>query len=178
MLFFLLAAAGFAVAAGAAEPWTVFAPGEGRFTVELPGPPALERDARLTPVGYVYQTKYWLRTGDALLAVELHDIPPIASALTTDGMILDSARDGVIENENGTLLEARALDFRGSPAREFTYRFPGEAPLVERVLAVLVGSRLYLLTGMTAHAPASHPDITRFFASFRVWTEGETDVAE
>jgi hypothetical protein len=153
----------------------VFSPAEGRFAVELPGPPALERDARLTPVGYVHQTKYWLRAGDALLAVELHDIPAIAAALMTDEGILDRARDGVIENENGTLLEAHALAFQGAPAREFTYRLPGDAPLVERVLVVLVESRLYLLTGMAARAPASHPDIARFFASFRVWKEGETD---
>jgi hypothetical protein len=139
----------------------------------MPGEPALERHARLTPVGYVYQDKYWLREGDVLLAVEMHDLPAVAAALLSDDSILDQAREGLLSDVKGTLLEGRDLVFQGAPAREFIYRLPGKARLAERVLAVLVGSRLYLVTGM-ARAPAADPDVARFFTSFRVWSESET----
>src|SRR5688572_493 len=53
--------------------WPVFAPDGGRFSVELPAAPTVERDSTWTPVGSVEMTKYWERVGDALLAVEVHD---------------------------------------------------------------------------------------------------------
>src|SRR5262245_24867761 len=81
--------------------WPVFAPADGRFAVELPGPPVVERDSHWTPVGSVVMTKYWLRVGDSLLAVEMHDIPPVASALISDDRILDGARDGVLNDVSG-----------------------------------------------------------------------------
>lgn len=163
-----------AVVAGAvasAGEWAPFAPRDGRFAVELPGSPAVERDSHWTPVGRVAMTKYWLRVGDALLAVEVHDIPAVAAALVSDDRILDQARDSLIRDVRGTLIEGRTLEFSGAPAREFRYRLRGKALLDERVLAVLMGTRLYLVTGM-ARAPASNPEVARLFASFRCWREG------
>lgn len=163
-----------ALLAGAAAPageWAVFAPHDGRFSVELPGAPAIERDSFWTPVGSVAMTKYWLRVGDALLAVELHDLPPVAAALVPDDRILDQARDSLLRDVGGTLVESRAVEFSGAPARDFRYRLPGAAQLEERVLAVLVGTRLYLLTGM-ARAPVSDPGVAHLFASFRCWRNG------
>jgi len=160
-----------ALAPAAAAEWSVFAPPDGRFTVELPGAPAVERDSHWTPVGSVTMTKYWRRVGDALLAVELHDLPPVAAALVSDDRILDQAREGVLRDTGGALLEGRALEVQGSPARDFTYQLPGSARLSEHALAVLVDGRLYILTGL-ARAPASDPAVARFFGSFRCWREG------
>ena len=155
-------------AVSARADWTAFAPDGARFAVELPGAPAVERDAHWTPVGSVRMTKYWLRAGDTLLAVELHEIPSVASALISDQRILDQARDSLLSDVGGTLLSGRELEFQGAPARDFVYRLPGRAQLAERVLAVLVENRLYLVTGM-ARAPDSDPEVARFFTSFRWW---------
>jgi hypothetical protein len=163
-----LAVAALAASAVRASGWPVFAPADGRFAVELPGQPVIERDSHWTPVGSVVMTKYWLRVGDSLLAVEMHDIPPVASALVSDDRILDGAREGVLHDVSGTQIEGKSLTYQGAPARDFRYRLPGEARLEERVLAVLVERRLYLVTGM-ARAPESDPDVARFFASFRCW---------
>src|SRR5262245_44927588 len=168
-----LAFAAFAATARAAE-WTDFTPDGGRFAVALPGAPAVERDSTWTPVGYVYMTKYWLRVGDALVAVEVHDIPPVASALVSDDRILDQARDALLRDVDGTLIEGRATVFQGAPARDFLYRLPGRARLAERVLAVLVDRRLYVVTGM-ARAPTAEPDVSRFFGSFRCWRKNGRD---
>jgi hypothetical protein len=148
--------------------WPVFAPADGRFAVELPSQPVVERDSHWTPVGSVVMTKYWLRFGDSLLAIEMHDIPPVASALISDDTILDGARNGVLHDVSGTQIEGKSLTYQGAPARDFRYRLPGQARLQERVLAVLVERRLYLVTGM-AREPATDPDVARFFASFRCW---------
>ena len=164
----LLVALAALAAAPARADWSAFAPDGARFSVQLPGSPAVERDAHWTPVGSVRMTKYWLRAGDVLLAVELHDLPAVASALISDQRILDQARDSLLSDVGGTLLESRALENSGAPAREFVYRLPGRAQLAERVLAVLVDTRLYLVTGM-ARAPDSDPEVARFFASFRWW---------
>jgi hypothetical protein len=158
------------VAASARADWSPFAPADARFAVELPGAPSIEHDSTWTPVGSVSMTKYWLRIGDALVAVEVHDIPAVASTLISDDMILDRARDALLRDVDGTLLESRALEFAGAPARDFLYRLPGRAQLAERVLAVLVDRRLYLVTGM-ARAPGEDPQVARFFSSFRCWRE-------
>jgi len=163
-----------ALLVGAAAPageWAEFAPRDGRFAVELPGVPAIERDSHWTPVGSIAMTKYWLRAGDALLAVELHDLPAVAAALVSDDRILDQARDSLLRDVGGTLVESRTVEFSGAPARDFRYRLPGAAQLEERVLAVLRDTRLYLITGM-ARAPASNPEVAHLFASFRCWREG------
>ncbi|HKA15158.1 MAG TPA: hypothetical protein VKH41_09095 [Myxococcota bacterium] len=162
----------FAIAPARAAEWSVFAPPDGRFAVEFPGGPAVERDSHWTPVGSVAMTKYWRRVGDALLAVEMHELPPVAAALVSDDRILDQAREGVLRDTGGALLEGHALEVRGSPARDFTYQLPGEARLSERALAVLVGRRLYIVTGM-ARAPASDPAVARFFGSFQCWGEAD-----
>ena len=159
-----------ALAASAANDWSEFAPAGGRFAVALPGRPAVEYDATATPVGTVQMTKFWLRVGDALLAVEMHDLPPVASALLSDDMVLDQAREGLLDDVGGTQIESRSLDYRGAPARDFRYRVAGAGHLEERVLAVLVDARLYLVTGM-ARAPQSDPDVERFFGSFRWWRQ-------
>jgi hypothetical protein len=156
--------------------WTAFAPDGGRFAVELPGAPAVEGDSHWTPVGSIAMTKYWLRAGDALLAVEVHDIPAVAAALVSDDRVLDEARDSLIRDMGGTLIEGRALALSGAPARDFRYRLPGKAKLEERVLAVLLDTRLFIVTGM-ARSPASDPEVGRFFASFRFWSEGQAPAA-
>ena len=161
-----------AVIAGSARAaeWAKFEPEGARFTVDLPGVPAIDRDSTWTPVGSVTMTKYWLRIDDALVAVEIHDIPPVAATFISDDTILDQARDALLRDVDGTLIEGKATVFQGAPARDFVYRVPGKAQLVERVLAVLVDRRLYLVTGM-ARAPGADPEVARFFASFRCWRE-------
>lgn len=165
-----LALAALVGARARADDWPRFAPDTGRFSVDLPGSPAIERDSTWTPVGSVRMIKYWLRVGDALLAVEVHDIPAVAASVISDDTILDQARDSLIRDVDGALVGTRSLEFSGAPARDFLYRLPGRAALAERVLAVLVERRLYLVTGM-ARDPETDPQVVRFFGSFRCWRE-------
>jgi hypothetical protein len=157
-----------------AETWKRFAPPGGGFSIEMPGEPSSERDEHFTPVGSVVETKHWLAVEGAELAVETHDIPTLAAAMMSDAMLLDQARDGVIENEGGTAITSHELEFEGAPARAFTYRYPGEPLRLERVLTVLVGARIYLLTG-TGADPSGHPAVARFFDSFTFAAQLDAD---
>jgi hypothetical protein len=171
LLFASLLAPGGTSAVG--EDWQAFAPPGGGFRIEMPGEPLREIAERLTPIGIVRETKYWLAIDSVELAVETHDVPTLAAALMGQDALLDRARSGVIDNEEGIPLGSRELVFQGAPARRFTYRYPGRPPRQELAMTVLVGSRIYLLTG-TGSDPVSHPIVRRFFASFGLLDPDET----
>lgn len=160
--------------ASAAEgSWRVFTSRDGRFRVELPGEPQLDRSQRSTLLGAVEETKYTLRFGEALVAVEVHDIPRLAARMLPASSILDRVRAGVVSDMQAELVDSRDTTLQGHEARDFSYRISGESPLVERALVALVGNRIYLVTGMAPDSPGAHPEIARFFASFRFWASGD-----
>lgn len=171
----LLLCAGPVAAAGPAAPpegWIVFSPEGGRFRIEIPAEPLPETGSRFTPVGPVEERKWWLVANEVELAVETHDVPTLGAALTSDDAILDRARDGVIASKGGSPLDSRALEVQGAPAREFRYAIPASATAPAReglARTILVGRRVYLLTGTAAETPELHPAVLRFFASFRFW---------
>jgi hypothetical protein len=151
-------------AEGAAR-WSPFAPPGAGIQIEMPGTPRQEIREHWTPLGVVREKKYWLSAEGAELVVETHDVPAIPAAWMGHERVLDRARDGVLDHVDGIVLESHALSFEGAPARAFVYRHPGAPTRTERVLAVLVGSRLYLLTGTSADA-RDHAGVLRFFDSF------------
>lgn len=112
-------------------------------------------------------TKYTLRVGDALVAVETHDFPALATSLFSSGTILEQTRSGVLKDMHARQLESHLLTRQDMPALDFTYEVPGAPPRYERALAVLVRSRIYLVTGMAERSPGSHPAIEHFLESFR-----------
>jgi hypothetical protein len=150
--------------------WRLFSPPGGGFHIEMPGVPRRESQEHLTPGGSVRETSWWLAVDGAELAVETHDLPALATLLMSEASLLDRARDGVVENDGGELLSSESVVLQGAPARVFTWRYPGEPVRLERGLTLLVGERIYLLTG-TGADPAAHPAVTRFFDSFRLATE-------
>lgn len=157
--------------------WQVFASEEGRFQVELPEPPRVESRRHSTLFGAVEETKFVLHLGDdVVVAVEVHDIPRLAARIVPASTILERARRGVLEDMDAEQVEASEVTLQGFPGRDFTYRVPADASLetarYERALAVLVGSRLYLVTALAPGSPGARPEIAHFFASFRFWRKG------
>jgi hypothetical protein len=149
--------------------WSTFESEAGRFHVELPAAPEVHTETSSTFFGAVSHTKYTLRVGDALVAVETHDFPALATSLFSSASILEQTRSGVLEDMQARQLEAHALTLQDMPALDFTYEVPGAPPRIERALAVLVRNRIYLVTGMAERSPGSHPEIRRFLESFRFW---------
>ena len=138
----------------------------------MPGELRPEVESRLTPVGSVHERKWWLVIDGVELAVETHDVPTVGVAITPEDVILDRSRQGVIESKGGREIDSREIEVQGAPAREFRYAIPaaeGGRASVGVARTILVGRRVYLLTGTAAEAPEAHPDVTRFFSSFRFW---------
>lgn len=153
--------------------WRSFVSETGRFQVELPADPLEEPDEEhFTLLGPVTGEKYTLRSGDLVLAVEVRDIPALARTLVPTDSILEKTREGVIDDMGAVEVQERHVTLGGLPARDFVYRIPGQPPVFERALAVLVGRRLYLVTGQAAGRPGSSPELEHFFGSFRFWSEG------
>lgn len=157
----------------AAGHWSVFESEAGRFRVELPGEPRLERSERSTLLGAVTAEKYILRLGEVVVVVETHDIPRLAARIVPTRVILDQTRSGVLEDMRARMVTSSEITLQGYPARDFTYRVASRPPQLERAIVVLVGSRIYLVTGLAPESPGERPDLARFFGSFRFWPEGE-----
>lgn len=169
-------------AAGRAEPasrapdpgWRPFVSPTARFRIELPADPVVRPDQdRFTLLGPVTGEIYRVRLHDLELSIEVRDLPALAEALVPDELVLDATREGVVDDLEAEELEGGETRLAGLPARDFVYRLPGEPPAIERALAVLVGGRLYLVTGKAPRPPGESPELARFFASFRFWREGE-----
>ncbi|MEM7412100.1 MAG: hypothetical protein AAF430_17870, partial [Myxococcota bacterium] len=158
--------------------WRVFASQAGRFEVEFPEHPKLRERERGTPLGAVRETKHIVDLADEThVAIEVHDMPWLATRLVPSRSILDQVRSGILEDSSAVELQSQESVHQGEPAIDFTFRLPNLR--VERALAILVDSRLYVLTGRAADAPPDdHPTILRFFDSFRFWREGETPDGE
>jgi len=168
--------------AGLAEPaaqradasWRSFVSEAGRFRIELPADPVVTPDEeRFTLLGPVTGELYRVQLDDLVLAIEVRDLPRLAETLVPADRILESTRDGVLSDLDAVEIRRSDRSHQGLPARDFVYRIPEQPAAFERALAVLAGGRLYLLTGKAAGQPDASPEIRRFFASFRLWGEGQ-----
>jgi hypothetical protein len=164
--------------ARAQRDWSAFRSEAGRFLVELPAAPEVHTASSSTFFGAVSHTKYTLRVENALVAVEVHDFPAVAATLLSSSAILEHTRRGVLDDMQARQIESHARTLHEMPALDFTYEVPGASTRRERALAVLVGHRIYLVTGMTEGSPGSHPEIGRFFESFRFWQDGSEASAQ
>ena len=168
--------AGFVVAAvsgiaAADEPgaasWTHFRSDEGRFEVTLPRSPVRETISRDTWLGAVTESKYSAERDGTVFAVEHHDLPRAAATLVPAGAILRRARNGILADEDGRELAWKDCTLAGREARELTYEVPGDPPYVEKLVLLLVGSRLYIVgAGSSETDPRDHH--TAFFDSFHL----------
>lgn len=103
------------------------------------------------------------------VAVETHDFPAFAASLVPAATILERTHSGVLDDMRARQIESHPLKIQDRPALDFSYEVPGEPPHVERALAVLVHSRIYLVTAMTDDSPGDHPVVRRFLESFHFW---------
>jgi len=109
-----------------------------------------------------------VQSGDLQLAIEVRDLPTLARTLVPAELILDETRESVAADMDAVEIRGSEVTHQGFPARDFVYRIPGDPPDFERALAVLVGGRLYLVTGRTPRRDARSRAIERFFTSFRI----------
>lgn len=152
--------------------WIVLSPEGGRFRIEIPADPQRKVGSRGTPVGAVHESRWWILQEGVELAVETHDVPRLGAAITPVSVILERSRKSVVQSKGGTETHSRSIEVQGAPAREFHYAIEasdGEPARFGMARTILVGRRLYLLTGTAAERPEAHPHVERFFGSFQFW---------
>jgi hypothetical protein len=146
-----------------------FSPPAGRFRVALPAQPIVSGSSRRTFLGKIVEKRYVVNVGDTRVAVELYDLPHLAAILLTEGVILDRARDGLLENVGGRAIAAGDTSHQSFPAREVTYELSGRPARTERALLVLVEPRLYIALATWPSGSAAPPAAERLFESFEIW---------
>ncbi|NRA07515.1 MAG: hypothetical protein HRU02_05095 [Myxococcales bacterium] len=154
--------------APAAPRWQDFHSEEGRFRVELPGAPRVERSAHRTAMGSVTEVSFRVAWAHQEVAVVYEDIPAAAAWLMPAGVILGRAAASLVEDASGREIESRESKWRGYPAWELRYLLPGSPALESQVRLVLVEARLYLVAARWPQDQGVPAEVARFRASFEV----------
>ena len=143
----------------------------GRFRIGFPGMAPVSRN--LSTAKFTATTNNILHEvtiGETEFAVEIHDIPRIAAMLLTEDFILESAKDGMLEDIEALELSSGEVSRQQHPARRARYEVP-ERGLEGELLIVLVKRRLYFVS---AHYPTQNkPPVTfsTFLDGFEFWLD-------
>ncbi len=102
--------------------------------------------------------------------VEIHDIPRVAKLLLTSHYILERTAKGMLEDIGARELDSAEISLQGEPAREVVFEIP-DREFTGRLLLILAGRRLYLVS--VRHPQSIDPpgSIAPFFESFSFWLE-------
>jgi len=143
----------------------------GRFSVNLP--------AETPSVSELAGSKFSITDNDvrytvffegAEFAVEIHDIPRVAKLLLTSHYILERSVKGMLEDIGARKVDSADVSVLGQPAREVAFEIP-DRTFTGRLLLILAGRRLYLVSVRHPRS-ADPPDaIAPFFESFSFWLE-------
>ncbi|MBL4685438.1 MAG: hypothetical protein JKY37_12660 [Nannocystaceae bacterium] len=152
------------------DDWMEFSSETAGFKTRFPAAPEHKKLSAPTALGDVATEMFSCEIeGGAFLAVSVSTMPAALKESEFDMEAgLDGARNGAINNVQGTLLKEKSIKWLGFDAREFeakTTRDGGEMRLVARI--VLKWPKLYQLMIVYPTA-APVPPIQRFFAEFEL----------
>jgi hypothetical protein len=121
----------------------------------------------MTPVGSLNLYTYALDMGELSYMVAYSDYPSNLVRYADVDEMLDGARDGAVDNVDGTLVGERKIRLQGYPGRELWIEatMAGKQGLAQARI-YMVGSRLYQIIagGLKDSFPAG--DAERFLNSF------------
>jgi hypothetical protein len=103
-------------------------------------------------------------------AVETHDIPRVADFLLTSHYILERSAEGMLEDIGAREVDSVDASVQGVQAREVAFEIPDRA-FTGRLLLVLAGRRLYLVSVRYPRSIDPPDVIEPFFESFSFWLE-------
>jgi hypothetical protein len=143
----------------------------GRFSIDLPERPPVVREL----IGSKFSitdnnVRHTVFAEGAEFAVEIHDIPRVAELLLTSQYVLERSVKGMFEDIGAREVDSAEISIQGQPAREVAFDIPDRA-FTGRLLLVLAGRRLYLVS--VRHPLSIDPPgaIAPFFESFSFWLE-------
>jgi hypothetical protein len=135
-------ASGGPAAPPAETPFAELAPPEG-FKVQMPPNPKVDRKTAPTPAGEVKVGSWATQTPEGVtFSVSTADYPESVIASISPTAFLNSVRDGVVKQLQGTIKTEEEITLDGYPGKAFTAE-SGQGEV--RVRNYLVGPRLYTL---------------------------------
>ncbi|MCC6639725.1 MAG: hypothetical protein IT386_01025 [Deltaproteobacteria bacterium] len=157
-----------------AELASAFVSPEGRFAAVFPAEPMHERSGRDTWAGRVEEGSFDLTRDGLRLRVEYHDVPRMAVAILPPSLVLDLAKQGVLDDMGASGASAEPISLHGHPGLALRYvpaAYPG---VTEETRLFLVGSRLYVAFARAEQPGTAEQAVARFLASFDAWESGGT----
>lgn len=158
-------------AAGAASPgkippgWKEIEIPAGRFRVLMPGAPKTSRQTIRTDIGNVASIRYTVTdAANVTYDVMFNDYPAAAVSRANPQKLLDGARDGLLYQTKGRMIEDRHITLTGLPGRDQEILAPDGTHY--RIRLVWAESRLYQIMAVTPGKP--RPESSVFFDSFSV----------
>ena len=143
----------------------------GRFSVEFPGGLPSIRElsgSKFSITGN--DVRHTVFAEGAEFAVEIHDIPRVAKLLLTSHYILERTVKGMLEDIGARELDSAEVSFQGEPAREVAFEIP-DREITGRLLLILAGRRLYLVSVRHPQSIAPPGSIAPFLERFSFWLE-------
>ncbi len=147
--------------------WREYTNEEGKFSVLLPGEPKEETSSIETDTGTIQIHLFGVPIGDTDYIVAYTDYP--AELINTKGAqgILDSARDGAVENTKGKLLSDETIDLNGNPGKLLVVESPDGKGIAQAKI-FLVGTRLYQVFVAAAKEKANTEENQNYLNSLRI----------
>jgi len=145
--------------------WREFEIPAGRFKVLLPNLPKTSKQTIRTEMGNVASVRYTTAdAADVTYDVQLRDYPKAGVAKVNPQKLLDGARDGLVYQTKGRVVDDKHITLANFPGRDLEI-MNGEGTHY-RVRLVWVETRLYQLMTVTPGKP--QPSANVFFDSFQI----------
>lgn len=159
------------VPALAAQEWTPFQSGDGRFQVLVPQAPGHRTLVTETPIGSITNHVFLARSAMGSFTISYSDLPAVGIAFKggAEG-IYDEAAAALLEGLQGTSTSQKRVKHAGRNARDLTYTAPGtpeSGPLQGRARMYLVGKRLYVVDAVI-RSTGDASELPRFLDSFQL----------
>ncbi len=142
---------------------------EGRFAAAFPDTPVQESSGRSTWAGRMEAGSYELEGGGLRLRVEFHDVPKMAAAILPPQVLLDLAKDSLVEDVRASDVESAPVTLHAHPGVSLRYRHGDHPGVIEEARIFLVGARLYVTFARADEPGEKEALASRFLASFDAW---------
>jgi len=143
--------------------WREIRPGDGSFTVSLPGRPAYESRALAGEHAGLTMHLWSSEAGDTAFAAGYVDSP------VADARLLDGLRDALVKNIGGRIVAEREVRSGGAIGREsIAGGIAGDAPIELRLRLYAAGGRVYQVAALGRKGAVPAAEMENFFDSFRL----------
>ena len=140
------------------------------FSLDLPTEPVAHQRRTWFPIARFVTKIYTAQFDDEEFGINYTSLPRVIGWLSPKRTILNSARDGLLEDSNASLVAFQSFKTREGPARSMIFAIPaqdGRPALMGHARMLVANRRLYILWTETTPS-VSEEELQQFFGSFQI----------